>query len=204
MGKALILVDIQTDFVSGSLPVPGASVIVPEVNKLMQSESWDFIVACKDYHPANHVSFASNHPGYKVFDEYKLTANGNLTLTKLWPDHCVQNTAGSEFAEGLDVSKIQEVIYKGTVANSEFYSAVCDIFGNNETQLITKLNEKKITEVHVVGLALDFCVMYTALDIHKHGFKTVVRLGYVKAITEQGKEDAIKRLESAGVACING
>lgn len=202
MSRALMIVDVQNDFVTGSLAVPGAASVIQRINDLTRSGKYDLVVACKDYHPKNHISFASNHAGRRPFDKYTLVnSQGSRFETTLWPDHCVQGTLGCEFSNLLNTAGIDQVVYKGTLPKAEFYSAVSDVFNENPTRLLELLRQRGITEVDVVGLALDFCVKYTALDIHKHGFETVVKLDCTRAITKEGAHDAIAVLEAAGVSC---
>ncbi|MEW6159654.1 MAG: bifunctional nicotinamidase/pyrazinamidase [Verrucomicrobiota bacterium] len=165
--NALILVDIQNDFVpGGALPVPEGDLIVPLVNQLQGH--FDLVAATQDWHPANHGSFASNHPGKKPGDIIEL--NGLEQI--LWPVHCVQLTPGANFVARLDRSKLATVIPKGTDAGIDSYSGFFDNGHRKATGLNDFLRGRGVTDVFVAGLATDYCVKFTALDALGLGFKT--------------------------------
>jgi nicotinamidase/pyrazinamidase len=165
--KALILVDIQNDFLpGGALAVPDGDVIVPIANRLQAA--FPIVIATQDWHPANHGSFAANHPGKKVFEQIDL--NG-LPQT-LWPVHCVQGTKGAELAAGLERERIAKIFPKGTDAGIDSYSGLFDNGHRKSTGLGEWLKAKVVTEVFVCGLATDYCVKFTALDAAQQGFKT--------------------------------
>src|SRR5262245_56174161 len=165
--NALILVDIQNDFLpGGALAVPDGDKIIPVANKLQGA--FPLIVATQDWHPANHGSFAANHPGKKVFEQIDL--NG-LPQT-LWPNHCVQNTKGTELAPSLDRERIVKIFPKGTDPNIDSYSGLFDNGHRKSTGLGEWLKGRGVTDVFVCGLATDYCVKFTALDAAQAGFKT--------------------------------
>jgi len=165
--KALILVDIQNDFLpGGALAVPNGDAVIPVVNRLQPM--FPLVVATQDWHPANHGSFAANHPGKKPFEQ--ITLNG-LPQT-LWPVHCIQGTGGAELAPGLDRKRIAKIIQKGTDAGIDSYSGFFDNGHRRATGMAEWLKGKGVTEVHVCGLATDYCVKFTALDAVSTGFKT--------------------------------
>lgn len=165
--KALILVDIQNDFLAGgALAVPDGDQVIPVVNRLLPLFS--IVVATQDWHPANHGSFAANHPGKKAFEQIEL--NG-LSQT-LWPVHCVQGTAGAELASGLQRERIAKIFTKGTDAGIDSYSGLFDNGHRKSTGLGEWLKVKGVNEVYVCGLAIDYCVKFTALDSAQMGFKT--------------------------------
>jgi len=165
--KALILVDIQNDFLpGGALPVPEGDAVIPVANRLQAA--FPLVVATQDWHPANHGSFAANHPGKKVFEQIEL--NG-LPQT-LWPVHCVQGTSGAELAPGLQRARIAKIFPKGTDAGIDSYSGLFDNGHRKSTGLGEWLKAKGVTEVYVCGLATDYCVKFTALDATQLGFKT--------------------------------
>ena len=199
--KALILVDIQNDFLpGGALPVPEGDAIIPVANKVQPV--FPLVVATQDWHPANHGSFAASHPGRKVFDQIHL--NG-LPQT-LWPGHCVQNTRGAELAETLNRQRITKVFPKGTDAGIDSYSGLFDNGHRKSTGLGEWLKEKRITEVFVCGLATDYCVKFTALDAAQMGFRTHfiedasrgvnLRPGDVRNAVEEMKRAGIVVLQS--------
>ena len=165
--KALILVDIQNDFFpGGALAVPDGDKVVPIVNKLQAA--FPIVVATQDWHPANHGSFAENHPGRKVFEQIDL--NG-LPQT-LWPVHCVQYTPGAELAAALDRKRVAKVFPKGTDPGIDSYSGLFDNGHRKSTGLSEWLKAQGVTEAYVCGLATDYCVKFTALDAARLGFKT--------------------------------
>jgi len=165
--KALILVDIQNDFLpGGALAVHNGDAVIPVANNIQTF--FNLVVATQDWHPANHESFASNHPGRKVFDQIEL--NG-LPQT-LWPNHCVQNTPGAAFAPGLSRDRISKVFQKGTDPGIDSYSGFFDNGHRRATGLGDFLKQRHVTDVFVAGLATDYCVKFTALDAVTLGFKT--------------------------------
>lgn len=167
--RALILVDIQNDFLpGGALAVPRGDEVVPVANALMPR--FERVVATQDWHPANHGSFASQHPGRQVGEVIDL--NGLRQI--LWPDHCVQGTAGAAFAPGLNTAGMHRVFQKGTDPGIDSYSGLYDNGHRRSTGLGEFLKAEGVTDVYVLGLATDYCVKFTALDARAEGFNTFV------------------------------
>jgi nicotinamidase/pyrazinamidase len=165
--NALILVDVQNDFVpGGALPVSEGGQIVPIVNRLQAQ--FDLVVATQDWHPANHGSFAANHPGKKPGEVIDLDGMRQI----LWPVHCVQNSAGAAFVPALNMKQVAEVFQKGTDAQIDSYSGFFDNGHRKATGLADFLKARKVTDVFIAGLATDYCVKFTALDAVGLGFKT--------------------------------
>ncbi len=165
--KALILVDLQNDFLpTGALPVPHGDEVIPIANRTQRS--FDLVVATQDWHPVNHGSFATNHPGKRPGDVIVL--NGLEQV--LWPVHCVQETAGAEFAPELDMGRVAKVFKKGTDPGIDSYSGFFDNGHRKSTGLGDYLKEAGVTEVYILGLATDYCVKFTALDARELGFDT--------------------------------
>jgi len=163
--RALILVDLQNDFVpGGALPVREGDIVIPIANRVQQA--FDLIVASRDWHPRDHGSFAANHPGRKVGDVIDLHGLPQI----LWPVHCVQNTPGADFVPGLDTSRIDRVFLKGTDKEIDSYSAFFDNGHRKSTGMGEYLREKGMHDVYVCGLATDYCVNFTALDARQLGF----------------------------------
>ena len=157
--KALILVDIQNDFLpGGALAVAGGDEIVSLANRLM--EDFEIVVATQDWHPPDHGSFAASHPGKEVFESIDLHG---LPQT-LWPVHCVRDIPGSEFAPGLDVRRITRVFQKGTRPEVDSYSGFHDNGHRHSTGMADWLREQGVTQLTVCGLATEYCVKFTALD----------------------------------------
>ena len=195
---ALLVIDVQNDFIpGGSLPVPEGERIVPLINQL--ALQFQQVVIAQDWHPRGHASFASSHPGRQPYDVIQLPY-GEQTL---WPDHCVQSSAGAEFHPELDLPHAQLVIRKGCNPDIDSYSAFLEADRRTTTGLAGYLSERGIDTVYMVGLALDFCVMYSALDARAAGFNAVVVLDACRAIDLDGSlAAAIERMQVAGVQLI--
>ncbi len=194
--KALILVDIQNDFLpGGALAVPDGDAVIPVANKLQSA--FPVVVATQDWHPANHGSFAASHPGKKVFEQIEL--NG-LPQT-LWPVHCVQNTTGAELARALVRERIAKVFPKGTDPNIDSYGGLFDNGHRRSTGLGEWLKAQRVTEVFVCGLATDYCVKFTALDAAKMGFKTHLIEDASRGVNLRPDDvrNAIEEMNRAGV-----
>ncbi|KQA16734.1 bifunctional nicotinamidase/pyrazinamidase [Vibrio metoecus] len=168
MAKALLLVDIQNDFSPrGALPVPDGDAVVPVINQLIPL--FEHVIATKDWHPAQHASFASvqgKAPG-EVID-----LNGIPQV--MWPEHCIQNTQGAEFIDGLEVQQITHTVLKGTHPDVDSYSGFFDNQRFHATGLAEYLSSHGISDVYIAGLATDYCVKFTALDAISLCFNTWV------------------------------
>jgi nicotinamidase/pyrazinamidase len=196
--KALLLVDIQIDFIpGGSLAVPGGNEIISIVNNLQQQ--FDVVAATQDWHPDNHKSFASNHKEKKAFDIIQL--NGLEQV--LWPDHCVQGTKGAEFSKELNMNKVEAIFRKGTDREIDSYSGFYDNGHRKTTGLADYLKGKQATEVYIAGLAADYCVYYTAKDALLEGFMTFIIEDAVRAINVEGFKKAKEDILSKGGKIIN-
>ena len=197
--KALILVDIQNDFLPcGALAVPEGDAVIPVANRLQTM--FPLVAATQDWHPANHGSFAANHPGKKVFEQIDL--NG-LPQT-LWPVHCVQGTSGAELAPGLQRERIAKIFPKGTDAGIDSYSGLFDNGHRKATGLGEWLKAMGVTEVFVCGLATDYCVKFTALDAAHLGFKTHFIEDASRGVNLQPNDvmNAIAEMNRAGIATV--
>jgi nicotinamidase/pyrazinamidase len=194
--KALLLIDIQNDFLpGGTLAVPRGDEVVAVANRLMPQ--YDLVVATQDWHPPEHKSFASQHAGRGVGDVVQLHG---LDQT-LWPDHCVQGTRGAELAAELDHEQIDHTIRKGTDAAIDSYSAFFDNARRKSTGLADLLRSKGVDEVHLVGLATDYCVKATALDAIDEGFCVTVLNDGVRGVDlKRGDcERALHEMQRTGV-----
>lgn len=190
---ALIVTDIQNDFCDGgALAVPGANEIIPLVNRLQWR--FDLVIATQDWHPRGHVSFASSHPGREPLE--KVVVDGIDQV--LWPDHCVQGTAGADFAPGLDLKRAEAIIRKGTDPRIDSYSAFFDNAHRRSTGLEGYLRSKRTTRVFLCGLAADFCVYWSGLDALASGFPVVIIKDATRAISDRGAEDAARDILSKG------
>jgi len=197
--KALILVDIQNDFLpGGALAVPEGDAVIPVANRLQAA--FPLVVATQDWHPANHGSFAANYPGRQPYERIEL--NG-LPQT-LWPVHCVQGTPGAELAAGLQRERIARIFRKGTDAGIDSYSGLFDNGHRKSTGLGEWLKTSGVTEVFVCGLATDYCVKYTALDAVQMGFKTFLVEDASRGVNLQSNDvrKAIEEMKQAGVATV--
>jgi nicotinamidase/pyrazinamidase len=198
--RALIVVDVQNDFVrGGALAVPEGDIIVPLCNRLMKA--FDLVVATQDWHPANHASFAINHPGKRIGDVIEL--NGLKQI--LWPAHCVQGMAGAMFVAGLETDRFDRVFQKGTDPEIDSYSGFFDNGHRKATGLETYLKLKGVNDVFVCGLATDYCVKFTAMDAREQGFTVSVVQDACRGVNLKlgDVEVAINEMKSAGVAIVN-
>ena len=199
--KALILVDIQNDFLpGGALAVPEGDAVIPAANKIQRA--FPLVVATQDWHPANHGSFAVTHPGKQPFQQIEL--NGLAQV--LWPVHCVQNTHGAAFPASLETGGIARIFQKGTDPGVDSYSGFFDNGHRKSTGLGQWLKEKGVTEVFICGLATDFCVKFTALDALQFGFKTNLVLDACRGVNlhPDDARTAIAEMERAGVRICQG
>lgn len=205
MKQALIVVDMQNDFLPGGpLAVPEGDTILPFVaNLIRMGRQYELIVFTKDWHPEGHGSFASAHPGASLFEVIELSAQPQV----LWPDHCVQNTSGACLADEIE-KVLSEVIAagrktllieKGQSREVDSYSAFYDNARLYETKLKDALHASEITALDVVGLALDYCVKATALDAVSLGFKTRVLLQGTRAVNSALGDQIVAELVAAGV-----
>lgn len=191
--SALLIIDVQNDFLpGGSLAVPKGHEIIPVI-QMLRNLPWDLVVLSQDWHPANHSSFASNNPGAEVFKTIQLASGPQV----MWPDHCVQNTSGADFAADL-YRQGDEVVQKGTDPNVDSYSAFMDNDRLKKTRLKELLDEKGIEEVYIVGLATDYCVKFTANDALDLKLRTIVITDACAGINEADCQNAFESLKSRG------
>ena len=192
---ALLIVDIQNDFLpGGALAVAGGDEVIPTVNRV--ALHFDKIVLTQDWHPPGHISFASTHPGKSPFSTIELPYGRQV----LWPDHCVQGTFGARFADKLAVPQAQAVIRKGYHAHTDSYSAFLEADRTTPTGLAGLLRERGVRTVYLCGLALDFCVAWSALDARSAGFEAIVIEDGCRAIDTNGSLDAaLRAFDSANV-----
>ncbi|KAH8894297.1 isochorismatase [Thozetella sp. PMI_491] len=208
---ALIVVDLQEDFCppNGSLAVNEGRDVVPVINSLLKLP-FAAKIATQDWHPANHISFAANHPGKEPFVSTCTVVNPSNAAesyeTRLWPVHCVQDTPGAALLPELDVSGIHVIVQKGTDHRVEMYSAFYDPLKQprvSDSGLTAQLRGKGITDVYVVGLAADYCVQSTAVDAQAEGFKTYLIEEGTRAVDPVAWEERIKaEVEKAGVRIV--
>lgn len=198
MTAALIVVDIQNDFLpGGALAVPRGDETVAIANRLMPL--FPTVVLTADWHPADHSSFASQHAGKLPYDVVPMPYGNQV----LWPDHCVAGTTGADFAAGLETVRAHAVIRKGTDKNCDSYSGFLAADRKTPTGLAGYLKSRGVTTVFVCGLATDFCVAWTAQDAAAAGFKTYLIEDASRAIDAGGSlAAAMAGLKTAGVGVI--
>ena len=194
----LIAVDVQNDFCpGGALAVPDGDAVVPVVNRL--AHSFAHVVLTQDWHTPGHSSFASAHPGCRPFETIALDYGPQI----LWPDHCVQGTAGAAFHPALAVPHAQLVIRKGFHPAIDSYSAFRENDRKTPTGLAGYLRERGFERVTMCGLATDFCVLYSALDARAAGFAASVVLDACRGLDVDGSLGrALDAMREAGVALI--
>lgn len=195
----LLVVDVQNDFCPGGrLAVPHGDDVVPVINALAQR--FAHVVLTQDWHPPGHLSFASSHPGRKPF-ETMAVAYGTQVL---WPDHCVQGTAGAAFRDDLDIPHAELILHKGYHKAIDSYSAFFENDRSTPTGLAGYLRERGLVRVLVAGLAFDFCVRYSAEDARRAGFEVVVIEDACRAIDMDGSARVTREvLRDLGISCIN-
>lgn len=200
MKTALILVDLQNDFMpGGALAVPDADQVIPGANDLMTH--YEIVVATQDWHPANHGSFADTHPGKAVFDQVDLAGLPQI----LWPTHCVQNTEGAEFAPNLNTDGFTKVFPKGIDPAIDSYSGFFDNGRRAGTGLHEWLEDRGVEAVDIMGVATDFCVKFTALDARSLGLKTRLIVPGCRGVNIQpgDVEQALQDMQDAGVELLH-
>jgi nicotinamidase/pyrazinamidase len=194
--EVLLVVDVQNDFCpGGALAVPQGDEIVPVVNRL--ARRFAHVVMTQDWHPAGHLSFTSAHPGKQPFETIDLEYGAQT----LWPDHCVQGTAGAGFHPGLDIPQVELIVRKGYRAGIDSYSAFRENDRKTPTGLAGYLRERGFERVMVCGLALDYCVFFSAIDAREAGFAVTVALDACRGIDLDGSlTRALAAMRDAGVS----
>lgn len=193
MATVLIIVDMQNDFLpGGALAVTGGDEIIDEINRI--SKDYELVVATQDWHPRNHGSFASQHEGSRPYEMGELSGMPQV----MWPDHCVQGTLGAELTRHLNQERVEAIFRKGMNPKIDSYSAFFDNGRLIATGLEGYLKDRGVTEVHIVGLAADYCVWYTALDAISLGFEAVILLDATRAIDPRGFEKIKQEFSGLG------
>ncbi|KAH7122159.1 Isochorismatase-like protein [Dactylonectria estremocensis] len=201
---ALIVVDFQEDFCppNGSLAVANGRAIAPAINALL-SLPFALKIATKDWHPADHVSFAANHAGAAPYTSSHTIVHpsdpARSYSTTLWPIHCVQDTPGADLVPELDVDALDEVIEKGLDPSVEMYSAFYDPFHVSDSGLSRTLKDAGVTDVFVVGLASDFCVKATAEHAVEEGYRTFIVTEGTRPVLPDKWDDCKSDMEAKGI-----
>nr|WP_197975468.1 bifunctional nicotinamidase/pyrazinamidase [Rhizobium sp. CFBP 8762] len=198
MNEALIVIDVQNDFCpGGALAVTDGDSILPQVNRLIAE--FPHVILTQDWHPAGHSSFASAHPGTKPFDSTTMPY-GQQTL---WPDHCIQGTSGADFHDSLDWIRAELIVRKGFRPEIDSYSAFFENDRTTPTGLGGYLKERGISKLAFCGLALDYCVAYSALDAAKLGFEARVLVSACRGIDLGGSVATMTaQMQDAGVTLV--
>lgn len=191
----LIVVDIQNDFCPGGpLSVPRGDEIIPLINRL--AGRFQNVVLTQDWHPPDHLSFASTHPGKKPYDSIIVDYGPQI----LWPDHCVRTTPGADFHKDLDIPHAALVLRKGIDRKIDSYSTFYENDRKTPTGLVGYLRDRGFMRVFLAGLALDFCVRYSAEDAHREGFEVMVVEDACRGIDVNGSMAATREsLSKLGV-----
>lgn len=202
---ALIVIDLQPDFMpGGALPCHQGDAIVAPIAALLASGRYQTVVATQDWHPANHASFASQHPGHAAFAQIMLHGQPQT----LWPDHCVAGSAGAALAEQVNWDAADLILRKGSNARVDSYSALFENHGPDgqrpATGLAGWLRERGISSVHVCGLARDYCVLWSAQDAAAAGFKVTFLWDLTRPVSPDGNAPTRTALEAAGIRIVEG
>jgi nicotinamidase/pyrazinamidase len=196
---ALIVVDLQNDFIpGGNLAVEGGDTIISDINEIMKTFNHAFarIIFTQDWHPADHRSFASRHERKKPFDPIDgVTGIGPV----LWPDHCVRGTKGAEFHPGLDIDAAHLILRKGIHRDLDSYSVFTEHDRKTDTGLAGYLENAGLKRIFLCGLALDYCVFWSAMDGKRKGFDTFVVSDLCKGIADETTETAKTQMASQGI-----
>lgn len=196
--SVLLVIDVQNDFLpGGALAVARGDELIPVINSV--ATKFDNVILTQDWHTADHISFASSHPGRVPFETIELDYGPQV----LWPSHCVQGTHGADFVSGLEIHHALAVLRKGQRQNIDSYSAFIEADHKTRTGLASLLRERGINTVYCCGLATDFCVAWSALDARDAGFETLVIEDACRAIDQNGSLAAARRrMIDAGVKLI--
>lgn len=194
MKEALLVIDIQNDFLpGGALAVPDGDQVVAVANVLMRQ--FNLVFASQDWHPADHCGYADRYPAQKTFDV--ITLDGIEQV--LWPRHCQQDTQGAAFAAQLETQHFSAVIQKGTDPHIDSYSAFYDNGRRKQTDLAARLHAAQVTKLYLVGLASEYCVAYSAADALQAGFETLIIEDGVRGLNEADTQKAFADLRAKGV-----
>lgn len=193
--KALLIIDMQNDFAPGGpLAVPEADLLIEPINALIKKFS--LVIATQDWHPKEHMSFATQHAGKKPGELIELEGAEQI----LWPEHCVQNTLGAEFVPGLEIAEFNKIIRKGTNPLIDSYSAFFDNAHEQKTELDTFLHSREVQHLYICGVATEYCVLFSVLDAIALGYRVTLIIDACKGIELQQGDvaRAIDQMEKKG------
>ena len=201
---SLIIIDLQNDFIQGgSLPVEGGDLIIDDINKIAEifKKNDAYIVLTQDWHPPDHLSFASNHPGKNPGDEYQSGGIGPV----LWPDHCIQSSKGAKFHQNLKIELADKIIQKGTNPKVDSFSGFLDNDKKSETGLANYLKSEGIKRIFICGLALDYCCYATAIDGVDFDFNVYFLIDLTKGIDlpPGNISKSLEKMSSKGIKFAN-
>lgn len=194
----LLVVDVQHDFCKGgALAVPNGDEVVPVINDL--ADRFAHVVVTQDWHPPHHTSFASQHDGSEPFQTITLEYGEQV----LWPDHCVQHSAGADFHDKLTVANCELIVRKGFRREIDSYSAFFENDRRTPTGLNGYLRERELTRLFITGLATDFCVRYSAVDARNQGFEVMLVEDACRGIDNDGSlVEAMREMKDVGVTIV--
>ncbi len=196
--KALIIIDLQYDFLpGGALEVENGDIIIPVINSI--SPKFDLVIATQDWHPENHRSFASNNTGAKPFETIELNGMDQI----MWPDHCVQGSEGADLSAELDTKPVEAIFRKGMDPEIDSYSGFYDNHHKKATGLAGYLRARDVKRVFISGLAADVCVYFSLKDAVKEGFETYLIDDGVRALDDEKYIEQKKELTDMGVKIIS-
>jgi nicotinamidase/pyrazinamidase len=197
---ALLVIDMQLDFLpGGALAVTGGNAILPGIHAL--AARFDHVILTQDWHPGNHISFASSHPGKRPFTD---TIEAPYGTQHLWPDHCIQGTLGAELHPDLSIPHAELILRKGFRKDIDSYSAFTENDQHTPTGLAGYLRERGLTRLFFCGLAYDFCVGFSALAAARLGFESIVIEDLTRAVNLPNTVDATNTaFAAAGVKRIS-
>lgn len=196
--KALLIIDVQNDFLpGGALEVKNGDKVIPVINSLC--EKFDLVVATQDWHPSNHMSFASNHEDKEPFEIIQLKDMEQV----LWPNHCVQGSGGADISEGIKIHPVKAIFRKGMDPEIDSYSGFYDNGHKKSTGLAGYLKSLNVSQVFVTGLAADVCVYFTLKDAVEEGFQTYLIQDATQALDEKDFVKKKEELEKIGVKIIS-
>ena len=198
---ALLVIDLQPDFMpGGALPCHEGDAVVPGIAGLLASGAYRTVVATQDWHPPGHASFASSHRGRDPFETIELHGHPQV----LWPDHCVQGTPGAALDPRVDWSPLDLVLRKGSNPQVDSYSALRENIGPDgsrpPTGLAGWLRERGIEELHMCGLARDYCVLWSAQDAVEAGFRVRFLWQLTRPVTPEGDAPTRAALNAVGAS----
>jgi nicotinamidase/pyrazinamidase len=198
--KTLIVTDVQNDFCpGGGLPVEGGDEVVPLINRLLPK--FDLVVLTQDWHPPDHSSLASNHPGAEPFSTVEMSYGEQV----LWPDHCIQGSRGAQFHPELETNAADLIVRKGADPKIDSYSAFFENDHATSTGLAGYLRDRGAGTLYLAGLATDFCVRWSAVDAAKLGFSVVLVEDACRAINLEGSlTEALREMKKHGVSFVEG